>query len=111
MYDFIVFYTFLGLILFFIAVEIYRIKHYLKGNIVCIYPPQLGLENLLSTQMKIKLTDGREVDAEVFQCTICLGRFQVGDEVYLTRAKNKYQINLPFRFNKITKFQSGCCLK
>ena len=106
-----IFYTFMGLIIFFVAVEIYRAKHYIKGNVIHIYPALLGVENLIATRLKIRLRDGREVDAEAFRCTICLGNFQVGDEVYLTCAKGKYQINLPFSFKKNSASQVGCCLK
>ena len=97
MHDLIVFYTFIALIIFFIAVEIYRARHYIKGEVTYIYPSLLGIENLISGQMKVRLRDGREVDAEAFKCTMCLGDFCVGDEVSLTFAKGKYQINLPFR--------------
>ena len=102
MHDLIVFYTFIGLMIFFISVEIYRARHYIKGEVVSIYPSLLGIENSISGQMKVRLQDGREVDAEAFKCTLCLGDFCVGDEVYLTRAKGKYQINLPFRLKRKT---------
>ena len=111
MHDLIVFYTFIGLIIFFVAVEIYRTKHYIKGNVIFIYPAPLGVENLISSQMKIRLNDGTEVDAEAFRCTMCLGNFNLGDEVYLTRAKGKYQINLPFRLKKKTESQTACYSK
>ena len=102
MHDLIVFYTFIALIIFFISVEIYRAHHYIKGEVVHVYPSLLGIENSLSGQMKVRLRDGREVDAEAFKCTMCLGDFCVGDEVYLTRANGKYQINLPFRLKRKT---------
>ena len=102
MYDLITFYTFAALILFFISAEIYRAKHYIKAVIIDIYSSPLGIQNALSTQMKVRLANGREVDAEAFMCTVCLGDFCVGDEVYLSRIKSKYQINLPFRLKRKT---------
>jgi hypothetical protein len=105
MHDQIVFYTFIALIIFFIAVEIYRARHYIKGEVVHIYPSLLGIENSISGQMKVRLRDGSEVEAEAFKCTLCLGDFSIGDEVYLTYAKEKYQINLPFRLKRKT---NGC---
>ncbi len=100
MHDLIVFYTFVALIIFFITVEIYRARHYIKGSVVEIYESPLGVENMISISMKIQLRDGRFVDAEAFRCTMCLGHFTIGDEVFLTRSKDKYQVNLPFRFKK-----------
>ena len=100
MYDLITFYTFVALILFFISAEIYRAKHYIKAVIIDIYSSPLGIQNALSTQMKVRLTNGSEVEAEAFMCTVCLGDFCIGDEVFLSRIKGKYQINLPFRFKR-----------
>jgi len=102
MHDLIVFYTFIALVIFFIAVEIYRARHYIKGIVVHIAAAPLGVENLISTQMKVRLQDGNEVDAEAFKCTMCLGGFSIGDEVYLSRAKGKYHINLPFKLKRKT---------
>lgn len=98
MHDLIVFYTFVALIIFFVTVEIYRARHYIKGSVVEIYQSPLGGENMISTRMKVQLRDGKIVDADAFRCTMCLGNFNIGDEVYLSRAKDKYQVNLPFRF-------------
>ena len=100
MHDLIVFYTFIALVIFFILMEIFRARHYIKGEVVQINPSLLGIENSLSGQMKVKLIDGREVDAEAFKCTVCLGDFNVGDVVYLTYAMGKYQVNLPFRLKR-----------
>jgi len=100
MHDLIVFYTFVALIIFFITVEIYRARHYIKGSIVEIYQSPLGVENMISTRMKVQLRDGKVVDADAFRCTMCLGNFTIGDEVFLSRSKEKYQVNLPFRLKK-----------
>lgn len=103
MQDTIVFYTFIALVIFFLWVEIYRTRHYIKGNIVEMEPSRLGVEHLISSRFKVQLHDGRIVEAEAFRCTMCMGGFRQGDQVFLTKKSDKYIIHLPFTLKK----QSG----
>ena len=104
MYDSLVLYTFFVLVIFFLALEIYKFKYYIKGRVIEFYPSAIGLENLLNSQIKVKLENGQVVEAEAERCTICMGEFQLGDEVRLIQSRNKYIVHLPLFFRK----QNSC---
>ncbi len=108
MHNLIVFYTFIALIVFFISVEIYRAKNYIKGIIVGVQSNPLGIETMVNTTLHVKLNNGETVDAEAFACTMCMGNFSIGDQVYLSKSKNKYIVNIPFRFTKKTDHSRTC---
>lgn len=109
MYDTISFYTFIVLVAFFVFIEIYRFKHFVKGTVIEFYTPDLEVENLISTQMKVRLKNGETIKAEAFRCTMCLGQINIGDEVNISYSKNKFIVNLPFRWRKIQVKHNTCC--
>ena len=95
MYDSLVFYTFIALILFFSCLEFYKIKLRKIGHIVEVCPSD-GLEHFLRSRFRVKLKDGQIVEAEAERCTMCIGQFKIGDEVKLIQSKNnRYVIHLP----------------
>lgn len=100
MYDYLVLYTFFILMIFFLALEIYKFKYYIKGKIIEFCPSIIGLESLLNSQLKVKLENGQVVEAEAERCTMCMGEFQLGDEVRLILSRNKYIVHLPLVFRK-----------
>ena len=108
MYDTLTFYTFIALILFFLSMEIYRIKHHLKGIVVEFSPSSLGVEEFILTRMKVELTNGTVVEAEASKCTMCMGNIHLGDKVYLSRTNDKYMVNLPLSLKKKSGLQNAC---
>jgi len=108
MYDTVAFYTFLALILFFVATEIYRVTHHRKGTVVAFRPARLGVEEFILSRMEVQLSDGAIIEAEASKCTMCMGNIQIGDTVYITRTNDKYLVNLPFSLNKKSGFQNTC---
>jgi len=108
MYDLVVLLTFIALVLFFVYVEVYRLKHYRRGIIVEIYPPSLGIENMIATSMKVQLQNGMKVDAEAMRCTMCMGNLTIGDQVYLAKKNNKYIVTLPFHLKKKARDNYTC---
>ncbi|HDQ00481.1 MAG TPA: hypothetical protein ENN22_15045 [bacterium] len=108
MHDLIVFYTFIGLVIFFIFIEIYRAKNFIEGTIIAFNSPMLGIETMMSSTLKVELKNGQIVDAEAMSCTLCMGNFHLGDVVYLSLSKNKYIVNLPFRLKLKTNQKRAC---
>ena len=100
MQDTIVFYTFIALVIFFVWVELYRARHYIKGKIIAEEPSRLGIEHLISSRFKVQLLDGRIIEAEASRCTVCMGGFSSGDQVYLSKKADKYIIQLPLTLKK-----------
>lgn len=100
MYDFVVLCTFIALIIFFAVVEVYKSKTYIKGMIVDFCHSDIGVEKLITSRIKVKLENSQIVEAEAMSCTMCLGHFAVGDEVKLTKSKDKYIVNLPLGLSK-----------
>lgn len=100
MFDSLVLYTFVALILFFASLEIYKFKYYLKGKIVSFCNSGIGLDQLIVASMLVQLSNGKIVEAEAEQCTMCMGQFVIGDEVKLIKSKDKYQIHLPLLSSK-----------
>jgi len=84
MYNTLTFYTFIGLVIFFVAVEIYRSKFFIKGVIVEFCSSDLGIEDFILSRLKVQLKNGQVVEAEAYRCTMCMGNLSVGDEVSLS---------------------------
>lgn len=108
MYQTLTLYTFFALVIFFIAVEIYRAKFFVKGVIVEFCPLELGIEEFISIRMKVQLKNGGIVEAEVSHCTMCMGHLAVGDEVALSRKDDRYLVNLPFKVKNNFPYQINC---
>ena len=108
MYQTLTFYTFLALAVFFITVEIYRAKFFLKGYITEFCPSDLGIEEFILTRLKVQLRTGQIVEAEASRCTMCLGNLSVGDEVSVSRSHDRYVVNLPFQIKKNLGNRIGC---
>ncbi len=106
MTDALTFYTFIGLLAFFVVAEIYRAKFFIKGVIIEFCPSELGIEELILSRMKVQLKNGQIVEAEAPQCTMCMGNLSVGDEVSLYKKNERYIVNLPFGMKK----KSKCCV-
>ena len=96
MYDSLVFYTFILLILFFSGLEYYKFKLCKIGKIIEVCQSEHGLEHLIRTRFKVELPNGQIVEAEAERCTMCTGQFKVGDEVNILKSKNnRFFIHLP----------------
>ena len=103
MYNTLVLYTFFALLIFFAALEFYKFKFYIRGKVVKVQHPNIGLENLMGSHFLVKLENGDTVNAEAERCTMCMGQFVVGDDVRLIRSKDKYMVHLPLWGPKIKK--------
>jgi len=108
MHNTVTFYTFIALVIFFVSIEIYRAKFFIKGIIVEFSTPELAIETFVLSRMKVQLQNGRVVEAEASQCTMCMGNLQIGDEVSLTKKDGRYIINLPFKFKNNSVTQGYC---
>ncbi len=111
MYNTLTFYTFIALVIFFVAVEVYRSKFFIKGVIVKFCTSNLEVEDFILSRMKVQLPNGQVVDAEASRCTMCMGNLAVGDEVSLSRKDDRYFVNLPFKVKKNSKNRSYCYTK
>ena len=100
MYNTLVLYTFISLIIFFTVLEFYKHKCFLKGIIVEACQSNLGIDNLIGGQFLVKLENGQMVKAEAERCTVCMGQFSIGDEVKLIKSKDKYMVHLPIFWRK-----------
>ena len=108
MYNTLTFYTFFGLVIFFVAVEIYRSKFYIKGVIVEFCSSDLGIEEFILSRLKVQLKNGQVVEAEAARCTMCMGNLMIGDEVSLSKKDERYIVNLPFKVKKNFGIQRNC---
>jgi hypothetical protein len=108
MYNTLTFYTFIGLVIFFVAVEIYRSKFFIKGVIVEFCSSDLGIEDFILSRLKVQLKNGQVVEAEAYRCTMCMGNLSVGDEVSLSRKDERYIVNLSFKMKNSSRNQSYC---
>jgi hypothetical protein len=97
MHNTLTFYTFIGLVVFFVAIEVYRAKFFIKGVIVEFCPSELGIEEFILSRLKVQLKHGQVVEAEASQCTMCMGHLALGDEVSLLKKEERYIVNLPFK--------------
>ncbi len=109
MYNSLTFYTFIGLVIFFVSVEIYRAKFFVKGVIVEFCSSELGIEEFIMSRLKVQLKDGQVVEAEASRCTMCMGHLALGDEVALSRKDDRYIVNLPFKLKNSSKNLKNCC--
>jgi hypothetical protein len=108
MYNTITFYTFIGLVVFFVVVEIYRSKFFIKGVIIEFCSSDLGIEEFILSRLKVQLKNGQVVEAEASRCTMCVGYLALGDEVSLLKKDERYVVNLPFKMKKNSKNQTYC---
>jgi len=100
MNNILLFSTFLGLIIFFAFLEIYKYKFYVKGKVVGFHNSQLGLDSLIISYLDVRLENGTTVKAEAERCTMCMGQFTIGDEVRLIKSQNRYMVHLPLTYRK-----------
>lgn len=89
--------TLLFLIVAFVAAELHRVRRGRRGIIVGADDSGLGHLLLPVVTVKVRLEDGRNIDAELNCCTACLGRLQLGDEVRVLDSRNGYVVDLPWR--------------
>jgi len=109
MYNSLTFYTFIGLVIFFVFVEIYRAKFFVKGVIVEFCSSELGIEEFIMSRLKVQLKNGQVVEAEASRCTMCMGYLALGDEVSLSKKDDRYIVNLPFKLKNSSKKLKNCC--
>ena len=100
MYNTLVFSTFVALVIFFVAIEIYRSKFVIKGVIVEFSHTDPGIDEFILARMQVRLQNGQVVQAEASHCTVCMGNLAVGDEVSLSRKDDRYIVNLPFKMKR-----------
>lgn len=100
--------TFLFLVLFFLSAEVYHMLRRREGGLVSFCGPDIPLGDLLGTRAKIRMKDGEVVDAEMSSCTLCLGKFEVGDRVYVCKNRDKYVVSLPL-FMKGQRKRNNFC--
>lgn len=108
MYDTLTFYTFLALIIFYVSIEIYRVKFFIKGTIVEFCHSDLGIDEFILTRMKVELRSGQLIEAEASQCTMCMGNLSVGDEVSLLKKNERYLVNLSFKMKRKLGNRNNC---
>jgi len=108
MFNTLTFYTFVALVIFFVAVEIYRAKFFVKGVIVEFCASDLGIEEFILSRMKVQLKNGQVIEAEASSCTMCLGNLAVGDEVSLLKKDERYIVNLPFKIKPKLGNRKNC---
>ena len=108
MYNSLTFYTFIGLLIFFVSVEIYREKFFVKGVIVEFCSSELGIEEFIMSRLKVQLKNGQVVEAEASRCTMCMGYLALGDEVSLSKKDDRYFVSLPFKIKKNKGNQLSC---
>jgi len=89
--------TLLFLIVAFVAAELHRVRRGRRGIIVGSDDAGLGHLLLPVVTVKVRLEDGKEIDAELNCCTACLGRLQLGDEVRVLDSRDGYVVDLPWR--------------
>ena len=109
MYNSLTFYTFIGLLIFFVSVEIYRAKFFVKGVIVEFCSSELGIEDFIMSRLKVQLKNGQVVEAEASRCIMCMGYLALGDEVSLSKKDDRYFVNLPFKLKNSSKNSKKCC--
>ena len=102
--------VFIGLVIFFVFVEIYRSKFFVKGVIVEFCSSDLGIEEFILSRMKVQLKNGQVVEAEASRCTMCMGHLALGDEVSLSRKDDRYIVNLSFKMKKKLGNRNNCQL-
>ncbi len=88
-------FTLLFLIAFYFSIEIYQARSRQEGRIISFHDSPLPLGGLLGVKAKVELENGKIVDADISGCNLCMGRFEVGDSVYLCQGKDGYAVNLP----------------
>ena len=87
--------TLLFLIAFYFSIEIYQARSRQGGRIISFHDSPLPLRELLGVKARIELENGEIVDADISGCNLCMGRFEVGDRVYLCKRKDGYIVSLP----------------
>jgi hypothetical protein len=99
--------TFLILVGFFVAAEVYRFRRGMSGEIVGLEPSTLGPVVLPVQPVRVRLDAGDEVTATMNCCVACLGRLQVGDRVRVTKSREGFVVDLPWTRGKSCR--SGTC--
>ena len=88
-------FTLFFLIAFYFSIEIYQVRKRQEGRIISFHDSPLPLGGLLGTRARVELGNGETVDADISACNLCMGRFEVGDCVYLCRGGDGYVVSLP----------------
>lgn len=87
--------TILFLVAVFVAAEIYRALRSTRGTIIAL--DNTGLGDLAPVfAVKVRLEEGREIDANLNFCTACIGRLKIGDDVRVCASGNGYVADLPW---------------
>lgn len=84
--------TFVLLLIFFAACEIYRLKAPVRGKINSITPIAGGLGGY---QAKVKLPAGNEEEVYISSCVMCAGRLSCGSEVLVHKTKDRKIASAP----------------
>lgn len=84
--------TFVLLLIFFFACEIYRLKAPMRGVISSITPIAGGLGGY---QAKVKLPSGNEEEVYISSCVMCANKLTCGSEVLIHKIKNKKIASAP----------------
>lgn len=84
--------TFIFLLIFFIVIEIYRLKASERGKISSMESIAGGLGGY---QAKVKLYSGKEEKVYISPCVMCAGKFTKGSEVIVHRTKNRNVASAP----------------
>jgi hypothetical protein len=88
--------TLIFLVIVFGAAEIYRSLRGQTGEIVSVGATSLGPVPLPLVEVRVRLSSGNEVAADLDCCTACLGRLDVGDEVRVFLSREGYKVALPW---------------
>ena len=94
-YETLEWFTLLFLIVFYFSIEIYQVRRRQEGRIISFYDSPFPLGDLLGVRARVEMESGEIVDADISGCNRCMGRFEVGDSVYLCQGKDGYIVTLP----------------
>ena len=90
----ILLFTFFILIIYFCAMEWYRLRTTIHGEIVRINPIFPGLENEVGFNIDVRLKDGQIVPAMAEPCAICTSPLFIGDKVDLIHRHDGYVVHV-----------------
>jgi len=88
------------LIAVFLAAEVYRFTRGTRGVIVTVDEPAMPFVALPITNVRVRLDDGREVQARLDACTSCMGHLKTGDQVRVAETREGWVVDLPWRNRK-----------
>ena len=69
----------------------------------------IPLGDLFGKRARVQMKDGEVIEAEISCCTLCIGRFETGDKVYVCRNRDKYVVCLPL-FMRMRKKKNNTCI-